>query len=124
MKRLLIIAFTVVVVLGASATALYVYMSPIMYGDITGAFSHDVADYVSSHDGKLPSDWNEFCEWKDSDGKQRWKADELNGRFLILLPAQIPGKKIPVYIQITDRKIKTMESFLNERIHYAEKNNG
>jgi hypothetical protein len=122
MKRVVILCSLALILLGGAVAAFYfIGLSPVIQGDITAAFSHDVGDYVSAHDGKLPSDWAEFCDWMKSKGEPRWTEKELKKRFIIHMSNQVQGTKVPVYIEITDKKIKGMESFLNQRIHYAQK---
>ena len=71
MEHAAIIASIALAVLGAVAAFQHLLNSPIIAGDITAAFSHDVAGFVSSHKGNLPSDWAEFCHWMNSNGNGR-----------------------------------------------------
>jgi len=111
----------IVVVLGSFAYWQYCIV-PIVHGDITAAFAADVSGFVSKHEGRLPSDWNEFATWMKSDmSSTRWKASELEERFQLKIPEQRQTPDVPTYIEVIDPDLKNMQDYINRLVHNAIK---
>ena len=88
--------------------------------DVVVAFAADIQTFVTKHNGKLPSNWDEFCRWNTSEGNKNWSQDLLENYFLILNPPKDADSRTPTYIYIKDRRIKSMEWDLNELIYTAK----
>jgi hypothetical protein len=117
MKRFLLIAVVLVLVLFAALIGLSIYMRPVIQGDVTATFAHDLSAFVSEHDGNLPKDWSEFCGWMEvHNPKSKWPKEELDERFSILIRKRQEGDKVPRYIEIKDASIRGMEDFVNRMI--------
>ena len=98
------------------------FIQPIAYGGITAAFAADVSAFVSKHEGRLPSDWNEFTIWMKSDmSSARWKTAELEKRFQLKIPAQRQTPDVPTYIEVIDPHLKNMQDYINRVIHQTIK---
>jgi hypothetical protein len=96
-------------------------ITPIVDGDTTAAFAGDLAEYVSAHNGMLPTNWTEFAEWmKKTKESARWKAVELERRFAIRIPRQHEGATPPVYIEVIDPQLRNMQDFINRAIQNAK----
>lgn len=95
---------------------------PVIDGDITAALASDVSAFVSSHGGRLPSDWTEFTKWMNtSKSSTRWKPVELEKRFRIQANQLTESPDVPVYIEIIDEDLKKMQDYFNRSIHQTTK---
>jgi len=88
--------------------------------DLTAAFAHDLAEYVTDHHGDLPRNWMAFSRWMQAEKhSDRWKAAALDQRFVIHLHRVRPQSEVPEYIQVTNSSLLRMQPFINRCIHYS-----
>ena len=103
----------------------YFQLRPMIAGDRTAAFTNILMEFVSAHDGRLPQDWSEFCNWmKVNKPGGECSVPELEKRFVILIHQRqaigAAGSEIPHYIEIKDPAITGMTDFVNGRIQCTE----
>jgi len=122
MKRIIIIVATgLALLIGVCCLLWCGYgIGGIVEGNIKANLAADLADFVITHNGRLPVDWSEFeTNARKTNGTVKWDAKATAKHVQLQQPPYEKTNGIPIYIRVIDSKTHGMEYYINLHIWMA-----